>query len=372
MRGKEVFYPMGWDDNGLPTERRVQNYYGVRCDPSLPYDPDFTAAGQARPEAAGADQPAATSSSCASELTDEDEKAFEGCGAGSGCRVDWSQPLHDHRRDDSQPSSQRAFLRNLARGEAYLAEAPTLWDVTFRTAVAQAELEDRELPRRLPPGRRSTAPTAAARSTSTPPGRSCCRPASRWSPTPTTSATSRCSARRSRTPLFGVEVPVLRAPAGRPDKGTGIAMFCTFGDLTDVTWWRELQLPTRVIIGRDGRLLPRDRRTGSPTPVATAYAELAGKTAFTRPRGRGRDCCASPATWSASRRRPQRMVKFYEKGDKPLEIVTTRQWYIRNGGRDAELAQAFARRAARELRWVPPHMRHRYEQLGRAGSTATG
>src|SRR5689334_9868876 len=41
MRGKAVFYPMGWDDNGLPTERRVQNYYGVRCDPSLPYDPDF-------------------------------------------------------------------------------------------------------------------------------------------------------------------------------------------------------------------------------------------------------------------------------------------------------------------------------------------
>jgi methylmalonyl-CoA mutase cobalamin-binding domain/chain len=41
MRGKEVFYPMGWDDNGLPTERRVQNYFGVRCDPSLPYDPAF-------------------------------------------------------------------------------------------------------------------------------------------------------------------------------------------------------------------------------------------------------------------------------------------------------------------------------------------
>src|SRR5206468_1046442 len=37
MRGREVFYPMGWDDNGLPSERRVQNYYGVRCDPSLPY-----------------------------------------------------------------------------------------------------------------------------------------------------------------------------------------------------------------------------------------------------------------------------------------------------------------------------------------------
>ncbi len=58
MRGKSVFYPMGWDDNGLPTERRVQNYYGVRCDPSLPYDADFTPAGEARPQEAGLDQPA--------------------------------------------------------------------------------------------------------------------------------------------------------------------------------------------------------------------------------------------------------------------------------------------------------------------------
>ena len=67
MRGKEVFYPIGWDDNGLPTERRVQNYYGVRCDPTLPYDPEFEPPAEARPERRpGADQPGATSSSCAS------------------------------------------------------------------------------------------------------------------------------------------------------------------------------------------------------------------------------------------------------------------------------------------------------------------
>src|SRR6202165_4180924 len=41
MRGREVFYPMGWDDNGLATERRVESFFGVRCDPAVPYDPDF-------------------------------------------------------------------------------------------------------------------------------------------------------------------------------------------------------------------------------------------------------------------------------------------------------------------------------------------
>ena len=146
MRGKEVFYPMGWDDNGLPTERRVQNYFGVRCDPSLPYDPDFTPAGEAGPQAAGADRAAATSSSSASGSCVEDEKAFEDAVAHARPVGGLDADLHDHRRRVRGRVSQRAFLRNLARGEAYLPEAPTLWDVTFQTAVAQAELEAREYP----------------------------------------------------------------------------------------------------------------------------------------------------------------------------------------------------------------------------------
>src|SRR6187401_3263196 len=75
MRGKAVFYPMGWDDNGLPTERRVQNYFGVRCDPSLPYDPAFT------PPDKPAKQPISVSRpnfiELCTRLTAEDERAFE-------------------------------------------------------------------------------------------------------------------------------------------------------------------------------------------------------------------------------------------------------------------------------------------------------
>jgi valyl-tRNA synthetase len=114
---------MGWDDNGLPTERRVQNYYGVRCDPTLAYDPEFT------PPAEPSDPPMSISRrnfiDWCHGFTAEDEKAFEHLWRTLGLSVDWTQTYAtiDER---SQRASQRAFLRNLARGEAYSQEAPVL------------------------------------------------------------------------------------------------------------------------------------------------------------------------------------------------------------------------------------------------------
>src|SRR5258705_2740680 len=143
MRGKEVFYPMGWDDNGLPTERRVQNYYGVRCNPSLPYDPSFTPPPQPPKPPVSVSRPNFIEL-CAT-LTAEDEKAFEALWKYLGLSVDWAMTYAtiDKR---TQRVSQVAFLRLLQNGHAYQVEAPTLGDVDFRTAVAQAELEDREQP----------------------------------------------------------------------------------------------------------------------------------------------------------------------------------------------------------------------------------
>ena len=163
MRGKAVFYPMGWDDNGLPTERRVQNYFGVRCDPSLPFDPSF-----APPEKPGK-QPIPVSRpnfiDLCSRLTAEDEKAFERLWRHLGLSVDWSMTYATIGRR-AQRLSQLAFLRLVGRGLAYQLEAPTLWDVDFRTAVAQAELEDREQPGAYHRIRFATGPTeGSSRST---------------------------------------------------------------------------------------------------------------------------------------------------------------------------------------------------------------
>ena len=195
MRGRAVFYPMGWDDNGLPTERRVQNYFGVRCDPSLPYDPSFVPPEKPGKQAISVSRP--NFIELCERLTAEDEKAFEDLWKYLGLSVDWGMTYSTVSRK-SQRVSQRAFLRLLKRGIAYQLEAPTLWDVDFRTAVAQAELEDRDVPGAYHKVRFAKA-RRRRRSTSTRRARSCCRRASRWSRTRTTSATSRCSApRRSR------------------------------------------------------------------------------------------------------------------------------------------------------------------------------
>ena len=355
MRGKAVFYPMGWDDNGLPTERRVQNYYGVRCDPSVPYDPGFVPPAKPDPKR---QLPISRRNFVAlcEELTRVDEQVFEQLWRTLGLSVDWST-LYTTISDDSRAVAQRAFLRNLARGEAYSSDAPSLWDVTFQTAVAQAELEAREYPGHYHR-------VAFHRPDGTPVHIETTRPElvpavvaliahpddERYQPLFGTTVTS---------PLFGVEVPVLAHPVAEADKGAGIAMCCTFGDLTDVQWWRELRLPTRAVVGRDGRVLRDTPEWIAGGPGEALYAELAGTTTFTAREkvvAALRECGDLVGEPTAT----QRMANFYEKGDKPLEIVTSRQWYIRNGGRDADVRAALVARG-REITWTPDHMRHRYE-----------
>ena len=357
MRGKRVFYPMGWDDNGLPTERRVQNFYGVRCDPSIPYDPDFEPPAKPDPRRQVPISRRNFIELC-HQLTDVDEQVFESLWRTLGLSVDWDT-LYATISDESQRVAQLAFLRNHERGEAYLSEAPTLWDVTFHTAVAQAELEAREYPGhyyRVAFHPSSPTPGAAAAPVYIETTRPELIPAvcaliahpddARYAHLFGTTVTS---------PVFGVEIPVLPHHAAEPDKGAGIAMCCTFGDLTDVQWWRELRLPTRTVLTRDGRLQ-------SDTPEwlvhTEPYQELAGKSAYS-----AREAMVAllrqAGDLDGEPRPTTRMANFFEKGDKPLEIVSTRQWYIRNGGRDDALKAALLARGE-ELDWVPDHMRHRF------------
>ena len=352
MRGKEVFYPMGWDDNGLPTERRVQNYYGVRCDPSLPYDPDFQPPAKPDPKRQVAVSRRNFIELC-EELTAIDEQVFEALWRRLGLSVDWDL-LYTTIGRDTQAIAQKAFLRNLSRGEAYMNHAPTLWDVTFQTAVAQAELEARDYPG-------AYHRVAFQKADGSPVFIETTRPELLVSVCaliahPEDERYQDLFGQTVTSPVFGVEIPVLAHRDAEPDKGAGIAMCCTFGDLTDVTWWRELNLPTRTVIGRDGRFV---RETPEWVTNAEPYEQLAGKTVFS-----AREATVAMLRESgAMTEEPKattRKANFFEKGDKPLEIVATRQWYISNGGRDDEL-KAKLRARGEELQWVPEHMRHRYD-----------
>jgi valyl-tRNA synthetase len=358
MRGREVFYPMGWDDNGLPTERRVQNYFGVRCDPSLPYVPGFTP-----PEKP--DKPLSVSRpnfiELCTKLTIEDEKAFEQLWRYLGLSVDWSMTYATIGKD-AQRASQTMFLRHLAGGLVYQVEAPTLWDVDYKTAVAQAELEDREQPGAYhkihfyrEPGSGNREPVAIETT----------RP--ELIPACVALVAHPDDARYQHlfdtyviTPVFGVRVPVRAHALADPEKGSGIAMICTFGDTTDVTWWRELRLPVRPVVQANGTLGPVTWGTpgwesADAAKAQAAYDQLAGLSTK-KAQARIVELLRESGDLQGDPKPITHAVKFYEKGDRPLEIVTSRQWFIKTmDHRDAFIARG------REISWHPEHMRLRFE-----------
>jgi valyl-tRNA synthetase len=355
MRGKAVFYPMGWDDNGLPTERRVQNYHGVRCDPSLPYDPAFAPPPEPVKPPISVSRP--NFIELCNRLTAEDEKAFERLWRYLGLSVDWAM-TYATIGARAQRVSQIAFLRLLQRGLAYQVEAPTLWDVDFKTAVAQAELEDRELAgayHRI----RFTKPSGDAVEIDT--TRPELIPAcvalvahpddERYRP---------LFGQEVTTPLFGVRVPVKAHTLADPTKGSGIAMICTFGDITDVTWWRELHLPVRAVVQTDGTLGPQQWGTPGWESIdpqrAQQYYDQLSRLSAAKARVRIVEQLRESGDLVGDPRPITHAVKFFEKGDRPLEIVTSRQWFFKT----IEFREALLARG-RELQWHPEYMQTRFE-----------
>jgi valyl-tRNA synthetase len=368
MRGKNVFYPMGWDDNGLPTERRVQNYYHVRCEPHASLEPGLRL-GPA--DEAARKQPARRVSRAnfielCLALTREDERAFKALWEHLGLSVDWSLEYStiDER---SRRVAQTSFLDLYAKGHAYSVEAPTMWDVDFRTAVAQAEVEDRAVRGAYHHVRFGVVDSgehfviATTRPELLP---ACVGVAAH----PDDERYRHLFGRQALTPLFRVPVPIFASDLVTPGKGTGILMVCTFGDATDVTWWRERRLPLRQVIDLAGRLRPVAFGSDAfpsldPQAAQAAYARLEGRTVKEAQRAivellREPDAAALRDGQAPLQGDPQPIehpVKFFEKGDRPLEFITTRQWFVRILEHKQELLDAGDR-----IAWHPDFMRLRY------------
>ncbi|MCO6431431.1 MAG: valine--tRNA ligase, partial [Deltaproteobacteria bacterium] len=366
MKGNNIFYPMGWDDNGLATERRVQNYFNIRCDPHLPFDPDW------KPEHnPNSKEPAKLVSrknfiaACA-ELTVQDEAAFESVWRRLALSLDWGlqyATIDEHCRKVSQAS----FLDLHKKGLAYTVEAPTMWDADFRTAVAQAEVEDREIPGAYHDIRFAIegADASFVISTTRPELLAACIAVVAH---PDDERYRTLFNKKAITPLYYASVPILPSEHADPEKGSGIMMVCTFGDMMDVQWWRQSGLPAKQIIGTDGRIMRieygKEQFSSTRADLAKSnFDQLHGLTVKQAQRkvvemlaapdsgidGKGSALVAEPKPITHP-------VKFYEKGDRPLEFVTSRQWFIRlMDKKDALITQG------RKIQWHPAHMSSRYE-----------
>jgi len=364
MIGKNIAYPMGWDDNGLPTERRVQNYLGIRCNPHLPYDPAWKPTVGGRGKGLIEEVSRRNFIEACSLVTAEDEQAFEHLWRRLGLSIDWSEPyatIDDHCRRISQLS----FLDLVAKGKVYQLESPTMWDVDFATAVAQAEVEDRTQHGLFYDLRFAVEGGGELKIATTRPELlpACIAVVAH----PDDERYRPLFGRHAITPLFGARVPIVAAGHADPEKGTGILMVCTFGDLMDVEWWKQSGLPVRQVLGRDGRLLPvafgePPFESVDPQAAQRAYDQIAGlntkqaKRRIAELLAEGGSLHGLDGPSLVGEPQPvEQIVKFYEKGERPLEFVPTRQWFIRILDSRRELLEQ-----GHKIEWHPAHMKARY------------
>jgi valyl-tRNA synthetase len=355
MRGYNIFYPIGWDDNGLPTERRVQNVFGVRCDPSLPYDPDLKLEFGRQGDVISVSR--RNFIELCDEVVTEDERKFKDVWQRVGLSVDWRH-IYATIDERSRYVSQLSFLGLIEKGEAVLREAPTMWDVDFQTPVAQAEIEDREREGAFYRIKfRVEGDGDFSIATTRPELLPACIAVSAH---PEDDRYRHLIGKTAVTPLFEAPVPIIADETADPTKGTGILMVCTFGDAADVEKWRALGVPAREVIGKDGRI--RSAPWGDdhwhsvdPARARTTHDRLAGRT-INQAR---REIVALLDSEGLIEGEPEKLirpVKFYERGQSPLEYVVSRQWFVKvMDKKDALIRQG------RKITWHPELMRRRYE-----------
>ena len=365
MRGRDVVYPMGWDDNGLPTERRVQNYFHVRCNPELPYDPALQL--PQKPETSAPPRQVSRQNfiELCLQLTREDEKVFKALWTRVGLSVDW-QLEYSTIDARCRAAAQRSFLDLLRKGFVYANDAPVMWDVDFQTTVAQAEVEDRKMAAQFCHvrfGLQNSSETFTIATTRPELLPACVGVTAH----PEDQRYRHLFGRTAITPIFRVPVPIFPSELADPEKGTGILMVCTFGDITDVRWWSERRLPLRQVLGRNGRLLPvvfGDANWPSIDPEAANryHSGLAGKTVREARRAviellrdRATAAMGGEPPLAAEPSPIEHSVKFFEKGDHPLEFITARQWFVRLLDKKDRLLELGDR-----IGWHPEHMRNRY------------
>jgi valyl-tRNA synthetase len=332
MSGKNVFYPMGFDDNGLPTERLVEKAIKKRAvDMSRE---DFIA-------------------ECL-KVSEEARRDFRDLFQSIALSVDWAQEYHTIS-DDARRLSQLSFLDLVKKDQCYRAMRPFYWDPVDQTAIAQAEIVDREMAsfqniilfeiegQKLPvmTTRPELLPACVALM---------------YHP----DDDAKYKGKTARTPLFNIEVPMVADEKVDKEKGTGLVMCCTFGDDTDKEWWEKHKLADRVILNKHGKLDPTLlKNTGIADALIDAIQNK--KVSNSDPKHLGaRETIVNmlkEAGLLTEQKPVTHAVKCAERSGAPLEILPTEQWFVRVTDKKSALTAK-----ARECTWHPEWMRVRMEQ----------
>ena len=388
MIGWNVIYPMGWDDNGLPTERRVQNYFNVQTDPRGEYIEGLDVAARRKELGLSEDEALVVSRANFIELchivTQEDEIAYKDLFTRLGFSIDWSEE-YATIDDRCRRISQRSFLDLHAKGHVYSAELPTMWDIDFQTAVAQAEVEDRPTKGAYHDiefgvyealtGEDADIADSFVISTTRPELLPACVAVTAH---PDDTRYQSLFGKHAVTPGWFAKVPIFASDKADPDKGTGVLMICTFGDEADVDWWRQQGLELRPIVWWDGTVADRQfvgygesDGWGSlePSRANDNYGRLTGKNLYAARREvvsimRDGANSARVVSGGASEpaaplqgepRRVEHVVRYYEKGSSPIEYLPSRQWFVRLMDK-----KEYLKRKGSEVRWLPEFMERRF------------
>ncbi len=339
MQGYNVYYPFGFDDNGLPTERFVERSRGIRA----------RDVGRA-----------AFIASCL-EVSREVEDRFEHFWKSLGMSVDW-RLRYSTIDPTARRTSQWSFIDLYRKGLIYRAQAPNPWCVECQTAIAQAEMDDAERTTTfytLAFGIESESVVSgplsvadAGEQLTTDNGQRTILPIATTRPEllpacvaifvhPDDRRFAHLLGQTATTPLFGRPVPILADAAVDPEKGSGAVMCCTFGDAADVLWWRAHELPLIPLVTRQGLLGP-DGGAYAGLTLAQARERLVA------------DLRAAGLLLEA--RETSQSVRIHERCKTPLEILETSQWFVRILDAKAALLDA-----GRRIAWRPAHMHARYE-----------
>jgi valyl-tRNA synthetase len=335
MNGKNVFYPIGFDDNGLPTERLVEKRRNIR------------ATDMSREEFIRI---------CHEEVQ-EAEQDFRNLFREIGLSVDWKleyQTISPHSRRISQLSVLDLFEKN----HLYRQMQPTLWDPVDRTAIAQAEVVEKESKGTMWQVAFDLALGGQLEIATTRPELLAACVALMIHPDHPRA--KELVGQTVVTPLFRVEVPVVADERVDPEKGTGMVMCCTFGDQTDIEWWREHKLPLRVILTKEGRIGDLSAIGSEEWPSQDAASAKAAADQLTGLKvnaakekmvelltADGRIVGATPV---------DRMIPAAERSGAPLEILVTPQWFVRVLDKKEALIEK-----GRQIEWHPEYMRTRFE-----------